>query len=501
MLDFAVLNVPGSIDLCLHQLTTDISLATLFDTGSSLATFTDWSFISPVLATAGGKGESYVKALGLAVTLSTVAVYLFAQIFGEMSVRIGLPAVLGELIAGLVIGVSGMHLLVLEDGGLVAESSIQVVQLMSGASTDTVREIFAGPVKIIFERYADIGVGILLFAIGLEADLKELIRVGPQAAAVAVAGVFLPFVMGFLGLTYIFHVSAIPAMFAGAALTATSIGITSRILQDMGVLGSREGQTILGAAVLDDILGIAILAVVVGIAEHGTVEVSSIVSTIVSAGLFVVAAIVLNRVFGPLYIEFLDNLHNPASVLIGAILFLTVLSTIASAIGLEGILGCFAAGIVLGDTKATKALEEACEPLVALFATVFFVTIGANTDLSVLNLSNPDSREGLTIAAFLIIVAIMGKMAAGYFAITKDKIDRLAIGTGMIPRGEVGLVFAGLGAATGALPDSIDVAIVLMVIGTTFVAPPMLRWVFARGGAEPVTASDMGDFSSELESE
>ncbi|MBE7384978.1 MAG: cation:proton antiporter [Leptolyngbya sp. SIO1E4] len=441
---------------------------------------------STLLASTGGaEGEAYAKTLALAVTLTTIAIFVAAQILGEIAVRVGLPAVLGELIAGFVIGVSGINLLVLGNGGQVADWAVALIQLISSGDSETIRDIFAGPVKILINDYAEIGVGVLLFKIGLEADLKELIKVGPQAASVAVAGVVLPFVAGFWGLSSLFHLETIPAIFAAAALTATSIGITSRIMQDMGVLNTKEGQIILGAAVLDDILGIAILAVAVGIAEHGTVEVANVLSIIVSATLFVLGAIALNKFFGPRYVNFLDKLSNPYSVLVGAIVFLSLMATIAQAIGLEAILGCFAAGIVLGDTKATHALEKACDPLVALFATIFFVSIGAKTDLTVLNLANPESRVGLVIALFLTVVAIAGKLAAGYFVFTKDDINRLAIGTGMIPRGEVGLVFAGLGAATGAVSGSVNVAIVLMVIATTFVAPPMLRSVFANQRQQP----------------
>ncbi|WP_272066256.1 cation:proton antiporter [Oscillatoria sp. CS-180] len=436
---------------------------------------------STLLASTGGaEGEAAAKILAVAVTLATVAIFVSAQILGEIAVRIGLPAVLGELIAGFIIGVSGVHLVMLGNGGQVADWAVMVVQLISGGDSATIRDIFAGPVRILIDDYAQIGVGVLLFKIGLEADLKELIKVGPQAASVAVAGVVLPFVAGFWGLTLLFQLGTIPAIFGGAALTATSIGITSRIMQDMGVLNTKEGQIILGAAVLDDILGIAILAVAVGIAEYGTVEIANVLGIIVSATLFVLGAIALNQVFGPRYINFLDKLNNPYSILVGAIVFLFLMATVAQTIGLEAILGCFAAGIVLGDTKATHALEQACEPLVALFATIFFVSIGAKTDLSVLNLANPESRDGLVIALFLTVVAIAGKLAAGYFVFTRDRVDRLAIGTGMIPRGEVGLVFAGLGAATGALSGSVNVAIVLMVIATTFVAPPLLRWVFTN---------------------
>lgn len=435
-------------------------------------------------ASAGTEGETYAKALAIGITLITAVVFIAAQVFGELTVLIGLPAVLGELIAGFVIGVSGLHLLVLNDGDQVAGWAVAVMQWFSGSDTATIQEIFAGPVKILLNDYAATGVAVLLFKIGLEADLKELIKVGPQAASVAVAGVLLPFVAGFFGLSALFNLGTIPAIFAAAALTATSIGITSRIMQDIGVLKTTEGQIILGAAVLDDILGIAILAVAVGIAEHGTVEVADVLGIIVSATLFVLGAIALNKFFGPRYINFLDRLNNPYSVLIGAIVFLSLMSIVAQAIGLEAILGCFAAGIVLGNTQATHTLEKACEPLVALFATVFFVSIGAKTDLTVLNLANPESRIGLIIAVFLIVVAIAGKLAAGYCVFTKSPVNRLAIGTGMVPRGEVGLVFAGLGAATGALSVSVNVAIVLMVIATTFVAPPMLRRVFAQKAQE-----------------
>ncbi len=428
----------------------------------------------------GPEGETYTKALAVAITLVTVIIFTSAQLFGEMGVRIGLPAVLGELIAGFVIGVSGFNLLMLADGGQVAPWLVSAVQSISGSDPATVQEIFSGPIRILTNEYASVGVGVLLFKIGLEADLKELIKVGPQAATVAVAGVVLPLAIGFFGLTTLFNLATVPAIFAAAALTATSIGITSRIMQDMGVLNTQEGKIILGAAVLDDILGIAVLAVALGIAEHGTVEVSSVLSIIVSATIFVLSAIALNKYFGPRYINFLSSLKNPYSVLIGAILFLSIVALIARAIGLEEILGCFAAGIILGNTKATKALEQACDPLVALFATVFFVTIGAKTDLSVLNFANPESRVGLVIALFLTVVAILTKLAAGYVVFTKVSVNRLAIGNGMVPRGEVGLVFAGLGAATGAVTGAVNVAIVLMVIATTFVAPPMLRWAFAR---------------------
>ena len=292
----------------------------------------------------GAEGETYAKAVALAVTLTLIIVYVTAQLFGELAIRIGLPAVLGELIAGLIIGISGLQVLMLGEGTQVADWMIAIISSIARSSHTLTREIFEGPVQTLFDDYAQNGVGILLFKIGLEADLKELIRVGPKAASVATAGVILPFALGFWGLSTIFHLGNIPAMFGAAALTATSIGITSRIMQDMDVLKTPEGQIILGAAVLDDILGIAILAVAVGIAEHGTIDITSVLGTVVSATLFVAAAIVLNRFFGPVYINFLSQLGNPYSILIGAISFLAFMSAVAGAIGLESYFGVFCRG-------------------------------------------------------------------------------------------------------------------------------------------------------------
>lgn len=261
---------------------------------------------------------------------------------------------------------------------------------------------------------------------------------------------------------------------------ATSIGITAKVMQDIGVLKSKEGQIILGAAILDDILGIVILAVVVGIVDTGEINVPEALRLLATATVFVTVAVILNRFFCDWFVAQLEKLKAPNSVGMGAFILFLVFSFIAGLIGLESILGAFAAGLILGGTKYQLEGSDfradfinAIGVLTVVFSTVFFVTIGAKTDLSVLNPSVPENREGLIIAGFLIVVAIFGKVSAGFFAFSSEKINRLGIGTGMIPRGEVGLVFAGLGASTGALPKSLDVAIVLTVIATTFLAPPL----------------------------
>ncbi|MGB5594774.1 MAG: cation:proton antiporter [Crocosphaera sp.] len=454
-------------------------------------------WFNPLILATATEGANYAKVLGICMAIVGLSIFISSRIFQEMAVRVGLPPVLGDLIAGLVIGVSGLHILALE-GGEVNPSLVNFIQLLSHSTPEQIQEVFDGPVRIIVEEYAEFGVGVLLFLIGLESDLKELLKVGMQSAAVAVVGVTLPFILGFLGLTYIFHIPTLPALFAGAALTATSIGITAKVMQDIGVLKSKEGQIILGAAILDDILGIIILAVVISIVETGQIDVVNAVQLILTAAGFMIAAVAMNRFFGPWFITQLDKLKAPSSAGMGSFILFIGFSFLAGLVGLEGILGAFAAGLILGGTQKREYLIERVGVLSFIFSTVFFVSIGAKTDLSVLNPSIPANREGLIVAGFLIIVAIVGKVAAGFFAFSKEKINRLAIGTGMIPRGEVGLVFAGLGAATGALPPSIDVAIVLMVIATTFLSPPLLRVVFNESESEEdTTISDIPKKASE----
>ena len=450
----------------------------------SLFPFIGWlnSSSFPVLAIAT-EGEDFGKALAVAMAIIGLTIFIVNFICEELAARVGLPSVLGNLIAGLVIGISGFHILVLE-GGEVASYLVNFIHTLTNIDVSTIQLVFQRPVKIIVENYAEFGVGILLFSIGLESDLEDLLKVGIQAAIVALVGVTLPFVLGFLGLTFLFGVPTLPALFAGAALTATSIGITAKVMQDIGVLKSKEGQIILGAAILDDILGIVILAVVVSIVETGAIDVGNAVSLILIATSFVIVAVLMNKFFGNWFITQLEKLKSSRSVGLGAFILFLLMSFIAGSIGLESILGAFAAGLILSGTKYKEILVERITSLVTLFATVFFVSIGSKTDLSVLNPSVPANREGLIIAIFLIVVAIVGKVAAGFFSFSEDKVNRIAIGTGMIPRGEVGLVFAGLGSATGALPPSLDVAIILMVIATTFLAPPLLRVVFQSSDSE-----------------
>lgn len=315
------------------------------------------------------------------------------------------------------------------------------------------------------------------FLIGLESELEELIAVGAQAFTVAVAGVVLPFAFGTWGLMAIFHVDAIPAIFAGASMTATSIGITASVFGELGYLKTREGQIVIGAAVLDDILGIVILAIVVALAGGGSLEIGPIVKLVAAAAVFVVAAIGLSRTAAPAFDWLIDKLKAPGEVLVASFVILAISCFAATAIGLEAALGAFAAGLILSSSKHNRAIQEAVLPIVTLFATVFFVLVGAGMDLSVINPSDPSSKTALIVAGFLLVVSIIGKIASGWAFVSKQPTRRLVVGLGMMPRGEVGLIFLGLGTSAKLLSPSLEAAILLMVIGTTFLAPVLLRLV------------------------
>ncbi|MBR8831140.1 MAG: High-affinity Na(+)/H(+) antiporter NhaS3 [Chroococcopsis gigantea SAG 12.99] len=414
-----------------------------------------------------------------AVLLSLTVIYFASKLGGELCLRINLPPVLGELLGGVIIGVSALKLLIFPSGGAGVDDSLimSFLQATSSLTPEAGAGVFTAASEVI-SVLSELGVIILLFEIGLESNLQELIKVGPQAAVVAVVGVAAPFLAGTLGLVYLFGLPVIPAVFAGAALTATSIGITAKVLAEIDRLSSTEGQIIIGAAVLDDILGIIVLAVVASLVKTGEVQISQVVYLIISASAFVVGAIALGRFLGPFYVKLVNGMKTRGQLLLVSLIFAFVLAYIAQVIQLEAILGSFAAGLVLAETEKRSQLEEQVIPVADIFVPIFFVCVGAKTDLGVLNPAIPSNREGLIIASFLIVVAIVGKVITGFTVFGKENINRLAVGVGMIPRGEVGLVFAGVGSASGALSPSTNAAIIMMVILTTFLAPPLLRVVF-----------------------
>jgi Kef-type K+ transport system membrane component KefB len=437
----------------------------------------------PYLATVEAEDAPVVLS---GVLLTLVVIYLASKLGAEAARRLDFPPVLGELVAGVIVGVSALHLVIFPEGDLAATDSVvmAVLQRLNDLSPDALTRIFNSESEVI-SVLAEIGVIILLFEIGLESDLRQLKEVGIQATVVACVGVVVPFVAGTAGLMAIFHVAAIPAIFAGAALTATSIGITSKVLAELGQLKSKEGQIIVGAAVIDDVLGIIVLAVVASLAKTGEIDVLNVIYLIISSTAFLVGAILLGGVFNKTFVSLVNQLKTRGNVVIPAFTFAFFMAFLGNAIHLEAILGAFAAGLVLDETDARSELDELIKPIADLLVPIFFVTVGARADLRVLNPAIPENRAGLLIAVFLILVAIIGKVVTGWAVFGQPGINRWAIGVGMVPRGEVGLVFAGIGSASGVIDKPLEVSIIIMVILTTFLAPPFLRVAFGSSEETP----------------
>ena len=420
------------------------------------------------------------------VLLTLIVIYLASKIGSEIAKRLDLPPVLGELVAGVIVGVSALRLVIFPEGGFAAADSLimTILQSLNQLTPEAVNYVFDQQSEVI-SVLSELGVIILLFEIGLESDIRQLKEVGIQAFVVAFVGVVTPFALGTIGLMYFFHVAAIPAIFAGAALTATSIGITSKVLAEIGQLKSKEGQIIVGAAVIDDVLGIIVLAVVASLAKTGEVDITNVFILLISAIAFLFGAILLGGIFNKTFVAIVSKLETRGNIVIPAFIFAYIMAFIGNAIHLEAILGAFAAGLVLDETDARKELDELIKPIADLIVPIFFVTVGAKADLSVLNPAIAENRSGLLIAGFLILVAIIGKVITGWVVFGVPNVNRLAIGIGMVPRGEVGLVFAGIGTASGAIDKPLEVAIIIMVILTTFLAPPFLRLAFGKTSEPP----------------
>lgn len=389
------------------------------------------------------------------------AILVAAKLFGALAQRIGQPAVLGELIAGVLLGGSAL--------GLVPH---------------------AGSLHEVIALLAEVGVVLLLFEIGLETDLRAMFQVGASAVSVALVGVAAPFLLGYalwmlwqpqLDAAASVSVTTV-AVFVGATLTATSVGITSRVLGDMKRLGTPEARIIMGAAIVDDVLGLVILAIISGIAAGAALSLAGIALKFAIAVGFLVAAILLGRWIMPFVFERLDRIDLRGMLVVSAFAFALALAALADLAGSALIIGAFAAGIVLSSTNQFDFITHRIQPIADIFAPIFFVYVGSNVDVGLLNPFDSDfDASVLAVAAALLLVAIVGKVASGYaVGWGAVPLSRLAIGVGMIPRGEVGLIFAQLGLDGGIIHEKTFNAIVLVVMLTTFLAPPLLKHIFAR---------------------
>ncbi len=379
-------------------------------------------------------------------------IFVVAKALGALAKRFGQPAVLGELAAGVFLGIT-----------------------------------FGGPVNPndeVLALMAEIGVVILLLEIGLETDLAQLIRAGGNSIVVALGGVVLPFLGGY-GVCLALGMTNLVAVVVGAALTATSVGITARVLADLGKLQTPESQIILGAAVIDDVLGLIILAVVGKLAAGHEVSALGVAGITAAAFGFLLGAIVVGTFIVPWAAERVRRLDIPGDVETFALALAFGLAWLADLCGSALILGAFAAGLLLKKSKHAHDIEVGVSRIAYFFVPIFFVSVGAAVDLRVFNPLAAENRSTLLVGSLLIVVAVLGKFLAGYAPVW-FKGRKAAIGVGMVPRGEVGLIFAQMGLAAEIFDKKLFSAVAVMVMVTTFLAPPLLRILFA----EKETATD-----------
>ncbi len=386
--------------------------------------------------------------------LGILAVVLAAaRLLGAAIAKIGQPAVLGELIAGVLLG----------------SSVFGIVDPLDG----------------VLHTFAELGVVILLFEIGLETDLTQLLRAGIDSIAVAIAGVVLPFAAGYFVCRFM-GLSNTVAIFSGAALTATSVGITARVLNDLGRLKELESQIIIGAAVIDDILGLVILTIVGGMAKGDAITAWRVVSVTALAFGFLIGTILIGSLVVPWLMRLVSRVRVPGFVPTLGLLLAFGLAWGADAAGSAAIIGAFAAGLLLRPTPYVDEIEKGIAPLGHFFIPIFFVVVGASVDLHVFA-PRPENFATLRLGGLLVVVAVLGKFLAGY-APFWFRGRKAIIGVGMIPRGEVGLIFAQMGLAAHVFDKAEFSAMTLMVMVTTFIAPPLLRLLFPpkeTDGEEP----------------
>jgi Kef-type K+ transport system membrane component KefB len=373
---------------------------------------------------------------------SLALVLVLAKLAAELCERIGIPAVLGEITAGIIIGPSVL--------GIVEPS-------------DALRVL------------AEVGVIILLAEVGLEMNLKELRRVGRASMFVAILGVVLPMSSGVIA-GQAFGESLNASLFLGAALAATSVGITARVFGDLKALATPEARIVLGAAVADDVFGLIILTVVTRIVEQGSIDAVGLISTIGLAVGFLLVAGAIGLLLVPRIFSLVGaKAASPATIGVLAAGITFGFSAAASGAQLAPIIGAFVAGTALARTSHHDRIARDFSILGSIFIPVFFMQIGIDTDVTKFF-----SVHVLIVAGVLTIIAIAGKVLAAVGA-RGTNTDKLLIGIGMIPRGEVGLIFATIGVSIGVFNDELYAIVLLMVLLTTIITPPLLRWRIEAG--------------------
>jgi Kef-type K+ transport system membrane component KefB len=385
------------------------------------------------------------------IFLDLFVVFVAAQVGAEVSQRLRLPAVVGEIAAGSVIGASVLGWVHINE-----------------------------PLEVL----AEIGVILLLFSVGLETRLDDLAKVGRSAILAGVGGVLLPFVLG-AAWARLSGMDTAKSMFVAAAFVATSAGITARVLKDMGVLNQMESRVILGAAVIDDILAMLLLAFVTALQGGNGLNLAAIAFVALQA----IAFVALVGWIGPKFMRkaspWLDVPISPHSPLTISLALCLGLALAASFLGLAAIIGAFLAGMAAAETRQREALEHQLRPIMAFLVPFFFVITGAK-----LNLGDLASLAALGVLLIVTVLAVLGKLlGSGLGALSLGRRSALIVGTGMVPRGEVGIIVASLGLQAGVFESATYTIIIAMSLLTAVIAPPALAVLLKRGASSPVTTN------------
>jgi Kef-type K+ transport system membrane component KefB len=415
------------------------------------------------------------------VLLVLAVILIAAKLGGELFERLGLPPVLGELIGGIVLG----NLALVHPGwNLFEPLRITSVQ---------------GYWAIAVDSLARLGVILLLFEVGLESTVKGMAKVGASSFLVAALGVIAPMLLGF-GASWIF-IKQIPSelsasvhsgfslhyihLFVGSVLCATSVGITARVLKDLGRLQTKEAQIILGAAVIDDVLGLMVLAVVSGIVSAAALgqpmAMGAVLGLLGLSVLFLGGTLTVGSFLVPRIMDHASKLRTSGVMLVSSLVFAFVIAYLADLVGLAPIIGAFAAGLLLEKVHfrgfgGQVQIEELIRPVSTFLVPVFFVTMGIQVRLE--SFSN---LPVLGLAAALTVAAVVGKQVCS-LGLLERNLDRISVGIGMIPRGEVGLIFASIGVNLKVVDHATYSALVIMIIVTTLITPPLLSLTLKRKG-------------------
>ncbi len=386
--------------------------------------------------------------------LSLLIILLGARLFAEFAVRLGMPSVIGEIIAGIVLGPS----------------------LLGWVEPDKVIQLLA-----------EIGIILLLFDVGLETDARRLTRAGKQAFVVAIFGFIVPLALGFMVSYWLFELPLMVSLFIGGTLTATSIGVTMRVLSDLKLRTAKEGQIVLGAAVIDDVLGVIVLALLYEFSIKGSVSFANASRVMLFITLFLVIAPIAAKTISLLINRIRKTETIPGLIPTTIVSLVLFFAWLAHAIGAPELLGGFAAGLALSrrfflpfgvalrtDSEFAVSIEKQMRPIIQLFTPIFFVMVGLSLSLHEIDWSSPFIWG---FSAIFFAVAVVSKYA-GAILLKESWAIRGAIGMAMVPRGEVGLIFAELGRLTGVFNNEVHAGMVIVIMLTTLLAPLWMKFYY-----------------------